>query len=104
MVSANAMLGILETAATAPRICPSASLMMGRCAVDEETAFVAAVSAQSQELLEIRVKNVPPAPMPVALKGNKYKNRSPFYKTNHSCTQTLMCLVKGKWRWHGDLK
>lgn len=106
VVSANAMLGILETTATAPQKCPSASLRMGRCAVDEEAVFVAAVSAQSQELLEIPVKNVPPALMPVALKGNKYNNSSFFYKTNHSWTQMwcgCMRFVKEKWRWLGDL-
>lgn len=67
--SVNATLVTLATTVTVPRRRRPASQMMDRCAAGEVTACAAAVSALSRGPLEIPVKNAPPAPMPVALKG-----------------------------------
>lgn len=72
MGSVNATLVTSETTVTAPLRRRPAFQTMGRCAAGEATVCAAAVSAPSQEPLEIPVKSAPPALMPVALKGTVY--------------------------------
>lgn len=67
--SANVTPVTSATTVTAPQRRRPVFLMTGRCAAGGATVCVAAVSVQSQGPLEIPVKNVPPALMPVALRG-----------------------------------
>lgn len=76
--SVNATLVTLATTVTAPQRRRPAFPMMGRCAAGEAAACAAAVSARSQGPSETRVKNAPPAPMPVALKGSVYVRNTPL--------------------------
>lgn len=69
MGSVNATLVTSETTVTAPQRRRPAFQTMGRCAADEATVCAAAVSAPSQEPLEIPAKSAPPALTPAALKG-----------------------------------
>lgn len=67
--SVSAMPATLATTATAQRRRPPASQTMGRYAAGGAAVCVAAVNVRSPEPSEIPVKNAPPAPMPVALRG-----------------------------------
>lgn len=69
MGSVNATLVTLATTVTALQRRRPAFQTTGRCAADEAAVCAAAVSVLSRGLLEIPVKNAPPAPMPVVLKG-----------------------------------
>lgn len=69
MGSVNATLVTLATTVTAPWRRRPVFRVTGGCATGVETACAAAVSVLSQGHLETRVKNAPPAPTPVALKG-----------------------------------
>lgn len=65
----NATLVTSGTTVTAPPKRLPAFLMMDRCAAGEAAVCVVAVSAPSQVHSEKPVKNAPPAPMPVVLRG-----------------------------------
>lgn len=90
MGSVNATLVTSATTATAPQRRRPAFQMTGRCAAGGATACAAAVSAQSRGPLETPVKNAPPAPMPVALKGEVCCRNTPH------CNERFVPLVETK--------
>lgn len=97
MGSVNATLVTLVTTATAPQRPRPAFQMTGRCAVGGATVCAATVSVQSRGPLEIPVKNAPPVPMPVALKGKVCCRNTPLVETklfsNQSGITTCILVV-----------
>lgn len=69
--SASATPATSATIATAPQTRRRASPRTDRCAAGGEAASVAAASVQNPAPSETPVRNVPPAPTPVELKGNE---------------------------------
>lgn len=69
--SASATPATWATTATAPQTPRRASPRTDRCAAGGEDASVAAASVQNPAPSETPVRNVPPAPTPVELKGNE---------------------------------
>lgn len=80
----NATLVTLVTTVTAPPRHLRAFLMMDGCAAGEAAVRVVAVSAPSRVRSEKPVKNVPPALMPVVLRGNlSVPYRTLSFEGNH---------------------